>query len=72
MKLKERTNAGLAAHLGISRQALSNKLSRDTYSSTDLIRIAEYLDVELMFAVDSRKKYTLDKSDIKEKNKEEN
>ena len=71
MTLKEKTHAGLAAHLGMSKQALSNKFLRDSFSAADLIRVAEFLDVKLMFYVDELQKFALDTKDIKSKNKTE-
>jgi transcriptional regulator with XRE-family HTH domain len=49
LKLKGETNQGLAEHLGISSQALSNKFYRDSYSGADLIKIAAFLECELAF-----------------------
>jgi transcriptional regulator with XRE-family HTH domain len=49
LKLKGKNNQGLANYLGISSQALSNKFYRDSYSGEDLIKIANYLECELVF-----------------------
>ena len=65
LKLKGKNNAGLAGHLGISVQALSNKLYRDSFSAADLIKAAAFLGVELAFIVDERQRVTLDEADIK-------
>ena len=54
MVLKGKTHVSLANHLGISKQALSNKYVRDSFSAADLIRIADFLGVELMFYVDKK------------------
>jgi len=64
LKLKGKNNAGLAGHLGISTQALSNKLYRDSFSAADLIKAAEFLNVELAFIVDERQRVMLDITDI--------
>jgi len=64
LKLKIKSNAGLAGHLGISVQALSNKLYRDSFSAADLIKIAAFLGVELAFIVDERQRVTLDEADL--------
>lgn len=66
LKLKGKDNSGLAMHLGISNQALSNKFYRDSFSATDLIKVAEYLNCDLAFVVDDAQKIVLDRSDIKE------
>ena len=64
IKLEGKEQGQLAAHLGISKQALSNKLYRDSFSAGDLIRIAEFLDCELAFITSDNQRITLDPSDI--------
>ncbi len=61
-----KTHAGLAAALGISSQALSNKLYRDSFSADDLIIIADYANCELAFLSAGGSKTVLDKTDTKE------
>ncbi len=41
---RKMTASQLAEKLGISRQNLSNKLSRDDFSTSDLVKIAEALN----------------------------
>ena len=41
--------SGLASALGISSQALSNKFYRDSFSTEDLIIVAEYVAVSWLF-----------------------
>ncbi|MDR1915970.1 MAG: helix-turn-helix domain containing protein [Synergistaceae bacterium] len=65
LQLREREQVGLAQHLGITKQALSNKFYRDSFSAVDLILSAEFLGCELAFIVDSSQKITLNKADIK-------
>jgi transcriptional regulator with XRE-family HTH domain len=55
LKLKGKSNSGLAEYLGISAQALSNKFYRDSYSGDDLVKIAAFLECELAFITDSTK-----------------
>lgn len=64
LKLQGKSNRGLAEYLGISGQALSNKFYRDSYSGTDLIKIAAYLGCELAFIAGSAK-ITITEDDIK-------
>ena len=66
LKLKGKNNQGLAEHLGISNQALSNKFYRDSYSGEDLIKIAAYLECELAF-ISGETKIALTVDDIKDK-----
>lgn len=65
--LKGKDQAGLAAHLGISSQALYNKFYRDSFSAEDLIKIADYLGCPLAFVSDDGVQIILDKSDLKAK-----
>ena len=49
INLKGKSLEGLAKHLNISKQALSNKFYRDSFSGSDLLKIAEYLECDLAF-----------------------
>ncbi len=51
LRLKEigLTQSELANKLGISKQNMNNKLSRDNFSSMELCQIAEILNVEFIF-----------------------
>ena len=64
IKLRGQDNASLAKYLGISAQALSNKLYRDSFSAADLIRIAAFLECNLAFVVDDAQKIILTEEDI--------
>lgn len=69
LNIKDKDHSGLANHLGISAQALSNKFYRDSFSAADLIKISEYLNCPLAFIVDDKQKIILDTTDIiKQKN----
>lgn len=57
INLKGRTMADLARHLGMSRQALSNKFYRDSFSGEDLLKIASFLDCKLALMDESNKIY---------------
>jgi len=70
MKLKGKTNIDVAGYLGISAQAYSNKLHRDSFSAADLIKIATFLNCDLAFIVDDVQRIVLDKSDLMKNNKE--
>ena len=59
--------SGLASALGISTQALSNKFYRDSFSTEDLIIVAEYVGCELAFLSADGSKTVLNKADIKPK-----
>lgn len=65
--LKRGSYEGLASHMGIPRQSLHNKFSRNSFYAADLIKIADYLGVELAFIVDERQRVPLDTNDISEK-----
>lgn len=49
VSLKGKTMTELAQYLGMSRQALSNKFYRDSFSGDDLLKIANFLDCKLAF-----------------------
>jgi transcriptional regulator with XRE-family HTH domain len=66
LKLKGKENIQLAEHLGISKQSLSNKFYRDSFSATDLIKIADFLGCSLAFIVDDVLRIALNVDDIKE------
>lgn len=65
LKLKSRDNAQLAGYLNISKQALSNKLYRDSFSAEDLIKIADFLGCNLSFIISDTQKINLEISDLK-------
>ena len=60
-----KSKTGLAEHLGISSQSLSNKLSRGSFSAEDLIKIADYTGSTLLFEFEENQKIKLLKEDIR-------
>lgn len=46
--LCEKDHAGLADHFGISKQALSNKFYRGSFTAQELIEAAEYCECEIV------------------------
>jgi transcriptional regulator with XRE-family HTH domain len=66
LKLRGKSNSGLAEYLGISVQALSNKFYRDSYSGDDLVKIAAFLGCELAFIVDNSTRIALSLDDLRE------
>lgn len=71
LSLKNQEQIKLAQYLGISKQALSNKFYRDSFSADDLIKIADFLHCDLAFNVDNKLHIILDSSDLREAAKEE-
>jgi len=65
LTLSGKDHAGLAAYLGISTQALSNKFYRDSFSAADLVKIAAFCGSTLAYLTNDGNKITLDASDIK-------
>ena len=65
--LKGKKNSELAEHFGMSIQTMNNKFYRNSFSSADLIKIADFLDCELSFITTSNQKITLDTDDLKNK-----
>ena len=64
LNLKGKKSHELATYFEISPQAIANKLSRDTLTAEDLIKIAAFLDCELAFILSDTQRITLDMSDI--------
>ena len=60
-----RDHAGLAEHLGISKQALSNKFYRDSFSAADLVKVADFTESRLSFVFPDGNKVVIDNGDIK-------
>ena len=42
----------LASVLGMTKQSFSNKMKRDTFTVADAVKIAEYLNMQLIFKGD--------------------
>jgi len=64
LKMKSKDAAELAEYLQISKQALSNKYYRDSFSAEDLIKIADFLKCDLAF-IDNTSRINFDINDIK-------
>ncbi len=64
MNLTGKKTQEVADSLGISPQGLRNKLSRDSFSAEDLIKISACLGCELSIAMDQNIKITLDLTDL--------
>lgn len=64
LKMQNKEHAALAEYLGISKQALSNKFFRGSFSAVDLIKIADFLKCNLSFVIGEHQNITLDMSDI--------
>ncbi|MBZ4669396.1 MAG: hypothetical protein JG775_2549 [Defluviitaleaceae bacterium] len=70
LSLKGKKSYELAEYLGITPQAMRNKLSRNSFSASDLIKIANFLNCDLAFEINENQKIILDMSDIKGKDSE--
>ena len=64
MKIKGKDHSGLASFLGISNQALSNKFYRDSFSMSDMIKIAKYLECDLLLSLDETQTLAFTDEDI--------
>ncbi len=64
LNLSGKDHAGLATHYGISKQALSNKFYRDSFSAEDLIKAADFCGCTLAFTTDSGNTIKLEPSDL--------
>jgi len=66
---KNKKRADLASELGISGQAVSNKFVRDSFSTNDLIKIANFLGVTLAFVDGNKVAITFETTEAKCGNK---
>ncbi len=57
----------LAEYFGVSRQAMSNKVARDSWSSYDLIKAAHCCGARLMIVMSDGQEIELDDENGKEK-----
>lgn len=48
LKIKSKSHADLAQDINITRQNLSNKMTRDKFSSLELVEIADALEMSLI------------------------
>lgn len=65
LQLKGKGPMDLAEYFGVSPQAMRNKLSRNSFSAEDLIKVADYLDCELTFIAENNQKIILTTEDIR-------
>jgi len=64
LKLNGKEIQSLADFLNISKQSMSNKFYRNSFSSEDLIKIADFLGYSLAF-IGEKQNIIFDVSDIK-------
>ena len=55
MSIKGKKSYELAKYFGITAAAMRNKMSRDSFSAEDLIKIADFLEIDLAFIIDTQK-----------------
>lgn len=67
LNLKGKKIMDLAEYFGMSSQAMRNKLSRDSFSASDLIKVADFLECKLLFEVGENQTIVLEMDDIKQK-----
>mgnify|MGYP005822692173 FL=1 len=65
LSLSGKDHAGLASRMGISSQALSNKFYRDSFSAADLVKVADYCEIDLCFMSKDGNKVVVDTNDLK-------
>ena len=65
LNLSGKDHTGLATYLGISKQALSNKFYRDSFSAADLVKVAEYTESCLSFVFPDGNKVVIYSNDLK-------
>ena len=66
LMLKSRRHEELAEYLGISKQALSNKYHRGSFSAEDLIKIADFLGCSVGFMLNDKQFIELGIDDLRQ------
>lgn len=66
MAVSGKENKDLAQYLGITKQALSNKFNRGSYSAEDLIKIADFTGATLNLEFGDRTKIAFSLDDIRQ------
>ena len=64
MALKGKKAEDLAAHFQVTTQSMRNKMSRNTYSASDLIEIVDYVGARLVIEDNDGTRMVISKSDI--------
>lgn len=60
LSLKRETHADLARHMNISAQTLSGKLARDSFTTDELISIADFVGCQLCFVFPNGDRINID------------
>ena len=55
MTMKRKNAVQMASYMGVHQQSYRNKITRESFSSQDLIEIAELLGAKLLFEVDGQR-----------------
>lgn len=66
MAVSGKENKELAEYLGITNQSLSNKFNRGSFSTEDMIRIADFTGSVLNLEFEDRTKITFSSDDIRQ------
>ena len=65
LSLGGHSQTDLAKEWGMSKQALSNKIRRQYFNASDLVKLAKFCGAELAFTMPNGSKVVLDETDIK-------
>lgn len=68
LRLKGKRQADLADHFNMKPQSMTNKMSRDSFSADDLIKVAEFTGCRVAFVLDDGQMLFLDSGKEDEKN----
>lgn len=63
LALSGKRQVELATYFGITSQSMNNKMSRDSWSSKDLMAVAEFTGCQLAFVLPDGSKIALDKKE---------
>ena len=65
LALEGKKNTELAAFFGITPQSMNNKLSRDSFSTKDLIKVADFVGGRVAIVLSNGQMIYLDSADDK-------
>lgn len=63
LMLSGKRQIDLAAYFGMTSQSMNNKMSRDSWSSKDLMAVAEFTGCQLAFVLPDGSRIALDKKE---------
>ena len=70
LKSSEKKQIELGNYFGMMKQTMQNKMARDSWSASDLIKVADFLGAKLAFIFPDGSQTVLTMDDLREKAEE--